>query len=127
MPKTCIVCLEDLGESASDSSPLLSTTIEDPDALEASRKAAAAAKEAARAIDIPEDKLIAHLLPCNHNLHNECLKPWVERANSCPICRQSFNMVELCQHLDGQSILTSSTRLILTITDRPSCEFVLSQ
>ncbi|KAF2876019.1 hypothetical protein BDV95DRAFT_603396 [Massariosphaeria phaeospora] len=38
------------------------------------------------------DDLVAHLLPCGQNLHNECLKPWVERANSCPICRVNFNM-----------------------------------
>jgi hypothetical protein len=41
------------------------------------------------------------LLPCGHILHNVCLKPWVERANSCPICRRSFNMVELSDRLGG--------------------------
>jgi hypothetical protein len=45
---------------------------------------------------------IAHLIPCGHNLHNNCLKPWVERANSCPICRQSFNVVELTGTIGGE-------------------------
>lgn len=42
-----------------------------------------------------DDEIVAHLLPCGHDLHNACLKPWVERANSCPICRAKFNSVEL--------------------------------
>ena len=50
-----------------------------------------------------EDELIAHLQPCGHDLHNECLTPWVERANSCPICRQSFHLVELTRTVGGKS------------------------
>lgn len=52
--------------------------------------------------DADELSKIAHLLPCGHDLHNECLKPWVERANSCPICRQKFNTVELTDVLGGE-------------------------
>ena len=63
---------------------------------------------------------IAHLLPCGHNLHNECLKPWVERANSCPICRQNFNVVELVTKVGGTptcsySIEAFFDRTILTV------------
>ena len=48
-----------------------------------------------------DEETVAHLLPCNHDLHNACLKPWVERANSCPICRAKFNMVELSRAVGG--------------------------
>jgi Ring finger domain len=48
-----------------------------------------------------DSELIAHLKPCGHNLHNDCLTPWVERANSCPICRARFYTVELSKTVGG--------------------------
>ncbi|KAF3915402.1 hypothetical protein AA313_de0208424 [Arthrobotrys entomopaga] len=72
---TCIVCLADLPEQN------LPRT--GPDGLPISYNLE----------DLPEFLLAR--LPCSHVLHNSCLKPWVERANSCPICRLSFNVVEL--------------------------------
>jgi len=32
-----------------------------------------------------ESKLVK--LPCKHYFHGECVKPWLEQRNSCPICR----------------------------------------
>lgn len=82
MSDTCIVCLGDLGEGAGDPLvPVGDFSLKD------------------------EDSQIAQLLPCGHILHNNCLKPWVERANSCPICRRSFNMVELSDRPGGMTPL----------------------
>ncbi|KAJ5956248.1 hypothetical protein N7501_010527 [Penicillium viridicatum] len=82
MSDTCIVCLGDLGEGAGDPLEPVSLDLKDGDFNGL-------------------DSQIAQLLPCGHVLHNNCLKPWVERANSCPICRRSFNMVELSDNVGG--------------------------
>ena len=92
MSDTCIVCLGDLGESASDPAEPLPRLDH----------------HAVKAETCDEDQgQIAQLLPCGHILHNNCLKPWVERANSCPICRRSFNMVELSDRPGGTFSLVS--------------------
>ncbi|KAL4939281.1 hypothetical protein BDV06DRAFT_214408 [Aspergillus oleicola] len=98
MSDTCIVCLGDLGESASD--PLaVAAPVPRPD-LEPHGKAPESSTNP-EVLDGNEDSYIAQLLPCGHILHNNCLKPWVERANSCPICRRTFNVVELSDQVGG--------------------------
>jgi hypothetical protein len=92
MADTCIVCLGDLG---TDDSAVAAAPAE----LTATATATIAAITSPSAPS--PDELIAHLLPCGHNLHDSCLKPWVERANSCPICRAKFNSVELKATVNG--------------------------
>lgn len=108
MAETCIVCLGDLNFSGGDPHPSLSGEDGEPpgplQGLGMDKQGAqppTAAKSSGKATMTTEET-VAHLLPCGHNLHNECLRPWVERANSCPICRASFNMVELVDAIGGK-------------------------
>ncbi|KAI9864104.1 MAG: PHD and RING finger domain-containing protein 1 [Trichoglossum hirsutum] len=94
MSETCIVCLGNL-----DPENALSENLS-PSNLPGSSKKIASLDDG----DQDKAELIAHLVPCGHNLHDTCLKPWVDRANSCPICRQSFNTVELCSEVGGLTI-----------------------
>ncbi|KKK20336.1 PHD and RING finger domain protein [Aspergillus ochraceoroseus] len=100
MSDTCIVCLGDLGESASDPLALAAEPVPRPD-LKSEDKSTDSRIKADGVADIEDRGQIAQLLPCGHVLHNNCLKPWVERANSCPICRRNFNVVELRERLGG--------------------------
>ena len=99
MSETCIVCLGDLENANALPHPLVS----------AIKSEDSAHGDSSFSLDEPPTdtggkkiEFIAHLLPCGHDLHDECLKPWVERANSCPICRQSFNQVELSEKVAGK-------------------------
>ncbi|KAI5310833.1 hypothetical protein KEM55_000004 [Ascosphaera atra] len=51
-------------------------------------------------------ELIARIAECGHSVHNSCLTPWLDRANSCPICRVDFNEVELTAYVGGPVIST---------------------
>ena len=105
MSETCIVCLGDL-ESANVLPHPGGRAVKSEDD-ESSGPVPSTLKSPTR-FDHSDPDLIAHLLPCGHNLHDACLKPWVERANSCPICRQNFNKVELSTNAGGKFCILES-------------------
>lgn len=103
MSGTCIVCLGDLGDGTND--PVVVTTLSAKSPVQGGDSDSDQVTTTSKPNSADENKndteLIAHLKPCGHNLHNDCLTPWVERANSCPICRARFYTVELSREVGG--------------------------
>lgn len=52
--------------------------------------------------NLENDDNIAVIQVCGHILHDSCLKAWTGKANSCPICRQAFHLVEVYDKIGGQ-------------------------
>jgi hypothetical protein len=87
MADQCIVCLEDL--EAIDSTDLHPLEV------------AAADQQSTHPSTTTTHEAVALIKPCNHVLHDECLRAWSQKANSCPICRRIFNLVEVLDKVGG--------------------------
>lgn len=106
MADQCIVCLEPLDAETAPQSPATQQllkdlraeherlAIEDPDAL-------ASINETKEATYLANDH-VAEIKVCGHMLHDSCLRAWGEKANSCPICRQTFNLVTVYEKIGGK-------------------------
>lgn len=113
MADQCIVCLENLDvavpspqlQSATTAATTTSTTATAPDV-----KQEETTPEPATPTTVPvkeehqhhDHDNIAVIQVCGHVLHDSCLKEWTAKANSCPICRQSFHLVQVYDKVGGK-------------------------
>jgi hypothetical protein len=112
MADQCIVCLDPLEveASAAISTPLDPAeeqllkdhherlAIEDADAL--------AKPNQENGPEHINHENVAKIEVCGHMLHDACLREWTEKANSCPICRQTFHTVTVYDKVGGKTLST---------------------
>jgi hypothetical protein len=121
MADQCIVCLEPLdieasaaptppagdGAAPAPQQPLLlkdgheRLAIEDADALANANHEHHESHGTGSGHDNHEN--VAKIEVCGHMLHDACLREWTEKANSCPICRQTFHAVAVYDKVGGMS------------------------
>jgi hypothetical protein len=98
MADQCIICFDTLDSvSPSENNSLLS------DVASGAAQVAPTALGHDSGNTPPNNQLIARIQTCGHILHNECLQAWIEKANSCPMCRQAFHQVEVYDKVGGTS------------------------
>jgi hypothetical protein len=112
MADQCIVCLESLDHAITEVDSKFPQT--GPESAEVAPTAFG------NDSSIEHNELpIAIIQTCKHILHDDCLRDWTLKANSCPICRRAFHLVEVHDKVGGKSqtyhlpILTNSTHTIL--------------
>ncbi|KAI1844720.1 hypothetical protein JX265_007021 [Neoarthrinium moseri] len=117
MADQCIVCLENLdvqptpaaapGAATLDLQPSESALSEADNVAVSPRPQSAAGGAAYPApTNNADDSSIAEIEVCGHVLHDACLREWTGKANSCPICRQSFNSVNVYDKVGGTKLST---------------------
>lgn len=94
MADQCIVCLEDLNALAVPDASI-------HDDLQVAGGTEDHDQQSTHPSTTTNDEPVALIKPCNHVLHDECLRAWSQKANSCPICRQTFNLVEVLDKVGG--------------------------
>ncbi|OTB08510.1 hypothetical protein M426DRAFT_185050 [Hypoxylon sp. CI-4A] len=106
MADQCIVCLDNLDHNSS--SPRSHLHAFEDDSLQSSSSSVADAP-AQLSPKSPLDTTnseqhIAVIETCGHTLHNACLREWIGKANSCPICRQTFHLVHVYDKVGGTQL-----------------------
>ncbi|KAK4650413.1 hypothetical protein QC762_707220 [Podospora pseudocomata] len=113
MADQCIVCLENLEvESNPDATTPAQQRLSKELEAEHARLAVTdpnALAELNSKQDLPlggREHHVAQIPICGHMLHDVCLREWSEKANSCPICRQTFHVVTVYDRIGGQYLST---------------------
>ncbi|TPX17358.1 uncharacterized protein E0L32_012165 [Thyridium curvatum] len=113
MADQCIVCLDNLDTAGAVHPPLLpsgsspdSAASEEPDTAPATVPSSTITATISTPKHHDNHDNVAIIEVCGHMLHDTCLREWTGKANSCPICRQSFHLVQVYDKVGGKLLST---------------------
>lgn len=117
MADQCIVCLDNLDTAGAVHPPLLpsgsspdSAASEEPDTAPATVPSSTITATISTPKHHDNHDNVAIIEVCGHMLHDTCLREWTGKANSCPICRQSFHLVQVYDKVGGMSPYISTVK-----------------
>lgn len=125
MADQCIVCLENLDAALSATEDATSgdaavgqgggeksLAVDEPSSNLGGSSTTTAASNALEPTPGPHNTNgnVAVINACGHSLHNSCLQAWAAKANSCPICRHSFHLVDVYDRVGGTCAPVPSPR-----------------
>ncbi|KAK4239628.1 hypothetical protein C8A03DRAFT_13991 [Achaetomium macrosporum] len=107
MADQCIVCLEplDIGPGTTPLAPAQQLKEQEQQLAIDGPGALSKTNEKAEPQHSNHDN-VARIEVCGHMLHDTCLREWTEKANSCPICRQTFHVVNVYDRIGGKLLST---------------------
>ncbi|KAI0127570.1 hypothetical protein BJ170DRAFT_379005 [Xylariales sp. AK1849] len=125
MADQCIVCLENLDVQQPSTAPLQGSSDSEPGSapspseppvvpeaanvavqphLQSKTDGLAATTTTTTTNNNNNNDSIAEIQVCGHVLHDSCLREWTGKANSCPICRQTFHFVNVYDKVGGTKL-----------------------
>ncbi|KAL4501667.1 hypothetical protein ABPG72_018718 [Tetrahymena utriculariae] len=47
---------------------------------------------------------------CSHIFHSQCIKDWINKNENCPLCRQSFDILDMINYLSKERLAQAKSR-----------------
>ncbi|EAS06276.1 RING-H2 zinc finger protein (macronuclear) [Tetrahymena thermophila SB210] len=57
---------------------------------------------------VPQEKVQKTI--CSHTFHIECIQDWIQKNDNCPLCRQSFDILDMIDYLAKEKLAQAENK-----------------